>query len=107
MSITKSDVDQIATLARLKFTPAEAEAMARDLGSILEHMRELEAVASDAVEPMGGASDHAAPMRLDEPGADPLERPVEEIAPEWADRFFVVPRLAALDADAMPKELGG
>jgi aspartyl-tRNA(Asn)/glutamyl-tRNA(Gln) amidotransferase subunit C len=104
MSISRRDVEQIALLARLDLPAGEAEAMARDLDSILEHMRELEAVPVDGIHPMGGVSDHPAPMRPDEPGADPLERPAEELAPEWEESFFLVPRLAALDSEANSRE---
>lgn len=74
--------------------------MARDLASILDHMRELEILDVADVAPMRGVSDHAAPMRADEPGADALEHPIDDFAPAWEQGFFVVPRLAALDADA-------
>ncbi|MEX2584419.1 MAG: Asp-tRNA(Asn)/Glu-tRNA(Gln) amidotransferase subunit GatC [Gemmatimonadota bacterium] len=97
MSITKKKVEQIAALARLELTPEEIEAMARDLASILDHTRELESLDLAGIEPMGGVSDHPAPMRDDVPGADPLQRPLQEIAPDWQESFFIVPRLAAMD----------
>lgn len=100
MSISKKELQQIASLARLELAPGEMESLTSDLGSILDHIQELEAVVVDDVEPMRGVSDHAAPMRADTPGADPLERRVESFSPAWQERFFVVPRLAALDNDA-------
>jgi Asp-tRNA(Asn)/Glu-tRNA(Gln) amidotransferase C subunit len=45
-------------------------------------------------------------VREDVVGADALSRAVEEVAPDWRDGFFVVPRLAALDADALAAEGG-
>jgi aspartyl/glutamyl-tRNA(Asn/Gln) amidotransferase C subunit len=77
--------------------------MAIDLDSILGHMNELERVPAEGAEALGGVSGHPAPFRQDVPGSDPLLIPIEQIAPEWRDHFFVVPRLAALDADALDR----
>jgi aspartyl-tRNA(Asn)/glutamyl-tRNA(Gln) amidotransferase subunit C len=104
VSITKEEVQQIAVLARLALKPAEIEEMAASLSSILDHIVELAALHTEGVPPMGGVSEHPAPMREDQPGADPLHLPPEELAPAWEERFFLVPRLASLDADAL---LGG
>jgi aspartyl-tRNA(Asn)/glutamyl-tRNA(Gln) amidotransferase subunit C len=99
--LSAREVNQIAQLARLRLDPAETEAMARDLASILDHIRELEGVDVESVPPTGGVSEHTAPMRADTAGADPLKLPPETFAPELVDGLFVVPRLAALDADAV------
>lgn len=104
MSITRSQVQQVATLARLAPEDAELDELTRDLGSILDHMRELAEVDSPELVAMGGVSDHPAPYRDDQPGADLLRHGIDSFAPGWEDRFFVVPRLAALDADALSEE---
>jgi aspartyl-tRNA(Asn)/glutamyl-tRNA(Gln) amidotransferase subunit C len=106
MLITTSEVEQIAALARLELEEAELAAMAKDLGSIIDHIRELEGVDTAGVVPMGGVGDEPAPMRADEPGADPLHLPLERLAPALEEGLFLVPRLAALDADAL-LESGG
>jgi|SRR5690606_3670047 len=100
MTIRREEVQQIAALARLELNEEELASLARDLGSILDHIEELSTVDVEGVEPMEGVSGHPAPMRRDEPGADPLHRRPEEIAPAWEEGFFLVPRLAALDAEA-------
>jgi aspartyl-tRNA(Asn)/glutamyl-tRNA(Gln) amidotransferase subunit C len=104
MHLTPAHVRQIASLARLDLEEAEIESMARDLGSILDHMRELGEVEVGRVAPMGGVSEHPAPFREDVGGADPLHLPLEEVAPAWEERLFVVPRLAALDGDAIVED---
>lgn len=101
MPISRAEVEQIAALARLALEPAEIESMAHDLASILGHMEELNRVDLGATAPMDGVSEHTAPFRDDVPGADRLNLPVEEMAPHSEEGFFVVPRLAALDADAL------
>lgn len=99
--LTPAEVTQVAALARLALSASELEELTRDLGSILDHMRELTEADVAEVAPMRGVSDHPAPFREDEPGADPLIAPPDEFAPVWTERFFTVPRLAALDADAL------
>lgn len=101
MSLSREEVEQIARLANLSLETRELEGLTRELGSILDHMRELEAADLEGVPPTGGISEHVAPMRPDEPGADPLRIALEELAPRFEQSFFVVPRLAALDAEAL------
>jgi aspartyl-tRNA(Asn)/glutamyl-tRNA(Gln) amidotransferase subunit C len=101
MILSTAVVRQIARLARLDLDPDEMETMARDLASILDHIRDLERVDTEGLPAMRGVSEHTAPMRQDRPKADPLHLSLAEIAPAFAEGFFVVPRLAALDADAM------
>jgi aspartyl-tRNA(Asn)/glutamyl-tRNA(Gln) amidotransferase subunit C len=100
MSLTRDEVRQIAQLAKLDLEAGDLDSMTRDLGSILDHMRELTEAPAGDIAPMRGVSEHMAPYREDEPGADRLQQPIDTFAPGWQDRFFVVPRLAALDADA-------
>ena len=104
MSISRSEVEEVAKLAKLALTDDEIQEITRDLGSILDHMAELRTADADALPPMRGVSEHPAPYRDDQPGADPLGRAVEEFAPDWTERVFTVPRLAALDADALAEE---
>lgn len=101
MNISSREVRQIAELARLELSDEEIERFARDLGTILTHVDALKAVDTEDVAPMGGVTEHVAPFREDEIGADPLEVPIDEFAPAFEEGFFIVPRLAALDADAM------
>lgn len=104
MAISRHEVEQVAKLAKLALSDNELEGLTKDLGSILDHMEELGAVDIAALAPMRGVSEHPAPYRDDLPGADPLRRSIEEFAPDWKERFFTVPRLAALDADALAEE---
>jgi len=102
MKIERKEIEQIAALARLELSEEEVASLTQDLAMILEHVRELTAAATDDVPAISGASEHTAPMRPDEPGADTLHLSLGEIAPALREGFFTVPRLAALDADALP-----
>ena len=100
MAITPADVQRVASLARLRCDEAETELMSEQLSSILEHMEVLRQVEVDDVPPLGSVTQTAAPVRDDRSAPDPLHRVPSTIAPAWVEPFFVVPRLAALDADA-------
>lgn len=101
MEISSTEVDQIARLARLELAADEVGGLAHDLASILGHMEALREVNISDAPPMEGVSEHPAPFRDDDSLPDPLVRPVEAFAPATSEGFFIVPRLAALDADAL------
>ena len=106
MSVTPEEVERIAKLAKLQLTPGEVTEMSATLSSILGHMDALGKVNVEEAEALSAVVEGAAPLRRDERGADALRREPEEIAPDWRESFFVVPRLAALDADALAAEGG-
>ena len=106
MSVSPEEVARIATLAKLELTLEETREMSAQLSSILGHMDALGRVDVEGAPAVAGVTDTPAPVRHDEVGADPLSRPASEVAPDWRDGFFVVPRLAALDADALAAEGG-
>lgn len=93
MSITTEAVEHMARLARLTLEPDEPERMAAQLAAILAHVRELDEVDLDGVEPFEIAAEHAAGARADEPGAEPLVLPLAEMATAMRAGFFTVPRL--------------
>lgn len=94
MSVSLDEVKHVAMLARLGLTDERAQALARDMNTILEHMRALEQVETDGVREF--TADDAAGMRLrrDEGPAAPLNAPVSSFAPEMREGLFTVPRLA-------------
>lgn len=106
MSVTPEEVERIAKLAKLELSPDEVTEMSATLSSILGHMEALGRVNLQEAPALAAVVEGPAPLRGDEPGADALRREPPEIAPDWRDGFFVVPRLAALDADALAAEGG-
>ena len=106
MSVTPEEVERIAKLAKLQLSPEEVAEMSSTLSSILGHMEALGRVNVEEAPALTAVVEGPAPLRRDAPGADELRRAPAEIAPDWRDSFFVVPRLAALDADALAAEGG-
>lgn len=98
MGVTPDDVRRIAELAELRIEPGEVEAWAEELNGILEHFEALQRLdVGDA--PVFGTRGRA-PLRADDPGADPLADGPASIAPDWSSGFFTVPRLAShVDAE--------
>jgi aspartyl-tRNA(Asn)/glutamyl-tRNA(Gln) amidotransferase subunit C len=91
MSITRDDVVHVAKLARLELSEVEIERMVRDLGTILEHVAELQKANTDGVAPTAYVAVEAAPLRPDTvvPGVD-REQAMRE-APRHQDGGFAVP----------------
>lgn len=105
MGIERSDVRRVAELAGLEPEARDMERLERELKGILAHMELLADVPlREADTP---PTETAAPLRTDAPGADPLARPVRELAPDWRDGFFTVPRLPALGDAAVPGARNG
>jgi len=94
--IDRSQVRHIANLARLELDTDDLDRLAGEMASILSHFEELSEV---ELPPEEGPADRGLAPRLrdDEVSSDPLAFGPFEMAPQWRDGFFVVPRLPALD----------
>ena len=94
MAVTREDVKHVAALARLGMTDERAEQLTAQLNTILEHMDVLARVDTGRLEPVVGVGAESAPLQPDKGPSVPLERPIEQFAPQVRDGFFLVPRLA-------------
>jgi aspartyl-tRNA(Asn)/glutamyl-tRNA(Gln) amidotransferase subunit C len=105
MAVTRSQVEYVAALARLRLTPDEAERYTAQLNGILEHFEALSQVPLTAVAAVGGVAEGASPLRADVHGADALAVPPAELAVSWDDGFFTVPKLAALGGTTIEEQV--
>lgn len=55
--IGKRELDHLAKLARIELDPAEEEKLLKDLGNILEHFKELQALDTANIPSMAGGTD--------------------------------------------------
>jgi aspartyl-tRNA(Asn)/glutamyl-tRNA(Gln) amidotransferase subunit C len=101
VSVTREDVLYVAALARLELSDEEITAFTGQLNDILTHVVELESADVGDVTALTGAAEWPAPLRADQPGADPLNVQASALSMAAEEGFFTVPRLAALDADAL------
>lgn len=95
MIVTTKDVEYVARLARLHLAPDEAKRLTAQLESILEYVRQLQQLPTDAVEP----TTHVVPMdnvlRADtvQPSLSPDT--VVAMAPDRQHHFVRVPKVIA------------
>jgi aspartyl-tRNA(Asn)/glutamyl-tRNA(Gln) amidotransferase subunit C len=93
MALDKAAVARIATLARIKVSDEECEALAKDLSQILGLVEQLNEVDTTGVEPLAGVEEENLPVRLD---AVTDGQPREELlananAPVYC--YFTVPKV--------------
>ena len=91
--ISSDDVAHVARLARLSLTPEELEQFTAQLGAVLDHARDVEALDTAGVPPTA----HPLPLenvfREDEPGPCLDRAEVLAQAPAVEDDRFRVPRI--------------
>ncbi|MEW9701337.1 Asp-tRNA(Asn)/Glu-tRNA(Gln) amidotransferase subunit GatC [Paenibacillus sp. SI8] len=91
MSITKTDVEHVAKLARLDLTDKEKEQFTEQLNAILKYAEQLNELNTDGVEPTSHAMPLVNVMRED---ATKPSLPIEKVmlnAPDEEDGQFKVP----------------
>lgn len=95
--ITPADVAKVARLARLDLSPAEIDRAAHQLGDMLEHFADVDALDLDGVEPMTQPYPLFNVLRADvvQPGLDRDE--VLAAAPLAEEHRFRVPPIVGLD----------
>ena len=93
MSIDKTEIEAVAWLSRLAVTPEEAGRYRDDLSRILALVEQLQAAATEGVEPLAHPLELEARLRPDEvTEGDDRER-FQAIAPAVSDGHYVVPRV--------------
>ena len=97
MSVSAKEVQRVAALAELAVEDAELPALTEQLNRIvgfvtqLAELGDLDGAASYVAGP------EATPLRPDVVAPADLVRSPAELAPEFVDGFFVVPKLGALE----------
>lgn len=91
--ITRDDVEYVARLARLALTDDEVELFTGQLGAVLDHAADIEALDIDDVEPTAHPIAFENVLRLDEPGPCLDSDEVLGQAPAAEAGKFRVPRI--------------
>jgi aspartyl-tRNA(Asn)/glutamyl-tRNA(Gln) amidotransferase subunit C len=89
--ISADDVSHVAHLARLQLSAAELERYTEQLGSMLEHFRDIDALDLAGVEPMAQPFELVNVLRADVVGPCLDRDEVLAAAPAVADGRFKVP----------------
>jgi aspartyl-tRNA(Asn)/glutamyl-tRNA(Gln) amidotransferase subunit C len=88
---TREQVQKVALLSRLEFTPAEADAFADQLTRILEHVDELNKLDTTGVEPTSHSLPLMNVLREDEARPSLTNEEALANAPDQAAGCFKVP----------------
>ncbi len=91
--ITADDVAHVASLARLSLTPEELELFTGQLGDVLDHAADVEALELDDVEPLAHPLPLVNVVRADVVGPTLDRDEVLGQAPAAEDGQFRVPRI--------------
>jgi aspartyl-tRNA(Asn)/glutamyl-tRNA(Gln) amidotransferase subunit C len=92
--VTVETVEHVARLAHLSLAAEEKESLARELQDILAYAETIQALDTDAVEPMSHAAS-AEVLREDTPGPSLDRERVLAEAPDADGGLFRVPRILA------------
>jgi aspartyl-tRNA(Asn)/glutamyl-tRNA(Gln) amidotransferase subunit C len=93
MSLSRTDVERIAHLARLEVNDQEAQAFAGSLSRILGLIEQMKAVDTTGVTPMAHPQDAALRLREDEVTESDQRSKFQEIAPAAEAGLYLVPKV--------------
>ncbi len=89
--INKHELEHLAKLARIELDPNEEEKLLKDLGNILEHFKELQAIDTTNIEPMAGGTDLKNSFRDDTERENTNRGAGVDVFPEKQNGFLKVP----------------
>ena len=93
MSLDRAAVRHIATLARIRVSDEQAEALVGDLNNILAWVEQLGEVDTKGIEPMASVVARNLPTRADAVTDGGMQEDILANAPEPAHGFFTVPKV--------------
>ncbi len=93
VSLTRQQVEHIATLARLEFDEAEIPDFVDKLGSIVDFVDQLQQADTDSVEPMAHPLDQVQRLRPDEVTKSVDRDEYQKNAPAVDGGMYLVPKV--------------
>lgn len=90
-SINKEELEHLAKLARIELDPGEEEKLLADLGNILDHFKELQALDTSNVAPMTGGTDLTNVLRADDERENTNRGAGVDAFPESKNGYLKVP----------------
>ena len=100
MTLSRGDVDHVATLARLGLTDAEKDRLLGELEAILDHIARLQNVDTSALAETAQVGDLVNVMRADEPEEPIGAAAALRNAPATDGSYFVVGAIQGTEVDA-------
>ena len=93
MSLTNTDVQKVARLARLAMTETEIESARAQLSGIFELIAEMQAVDTKGIVPMSHAQDVSQRLREDKITETDQRELFQAIAPQVEAGLYLVPQV--------------
>ncbi|UCE32548.1 MAG: Asp-tRNA(Asn)/Glu-tRNA(Gln) amidotransferase subunit GatC [Burkholderiales bacterium] len=93
MSLTHDDVMRVSELARLELDAGELEHTLAQLNEVFGLIEQLQAVATDGVEPMTHVQDLALRLRQDQVTAVDRREDYQAVAPAVEAGLYLVPKV--------------
>ena len=93
MALDKSDVENIAHLARLAISEEDVPAYAENLSNILTLVEQMNSVDTTGVSPMAHPFDMAQRLREDVVSEENQREHLQQHAPAVEDGLFLVPKV--------------
>ena len=93
MSLNRTEIEQIARLARLALNEAEIALYQRELSNILDLVNSMGGVDTAAVAPLAHPLEISARLRPDEVTETDQREKFQAIAPAVANGYYLVPRV--------------
>ena len=93
MSLTKDQVQHIATLARLKLDAAEIDDVVDKLSRIVDFVDQLQAAPTDDVLPMAHPLNMTQRLRADKITESNEREELQKNAPRVEDGYYLVPKV--------------
>ena len=99
MTVSRNEIDHIARLAALAVDDGTMAELTKQIGDILDYVAQLEKVPLDEATAEHRAGPTHLVLRDDVVDPIKLTLPVGELAPEFEEGFFIVPKVAGLGDD--------
>jgi len=93
VTITRTDIEYVAHLARLEVAPDQLDAYVTKLGRIMDFIDTLEQADTAGLEPMAHPQDMAQRLRPDQVTETDRREEYQRNAPATADGLYIVPRV--------------
>lgn len=93
MSVEQSDIEKIATLARIRIDADDVPEVAARINDILAMIDAMQAVDTKGVEPMANPLDASQRLRADEVSEADLRERFQAIAPQAENGLYLVPKV--------------
>jgi aspartyl-tRNA(Asn)/glutamyl-tRNA(Gln) amidotransferase subunit C len=93
MDIDIKQIEQVASLSRIKLTDEEKDIFREQLTDILGYIEKLNELDTDDVQPMAYATSIKNVFREDQQGSSFPRQKILELSPSSANGFFKVPKV--------------